>query len=67
MLDDTDASAELKKAISAKYEIVDLLGKGSYGRVLKGICKETSRKVALKITTVEEDRQYDNIRLLREI
>ena len=61
MLDDTGASEELKKAISENYEIVDLLGKGSYGCVLKGVCKSTSRKVALKIMVNQAEREYDCI------
>ena len=64
MLDGTDASIELQKAIIEKYEIVELLGKGSYGTVLKGVCKQTNRKVALKISTMKANREYDYMKIL---
>ena len=39
----------LKRRVEKKYEIVKLIGKGSYGCVTKAKCKETGRFVALKV------------------
>jgi len=35
--------------VSSKYQIMEILGKGSYGFVAKGKCRITNRVVALKI------------------
>ena len=51
-LEDTDeygATKALRKAINEKYQIVEILGKGSYGCVSKATCRSTGRVVALKI------------------
>lgn len=40
---------KLRNAITKRYEIVELIGNGSYGVVSKGKCKTTGRAVALKI------------------
>jgi serine/threonine protein kinase len=32
-----------------RYLIKEILGKGSYGSVYKGVCRKTNRMVALKI------------------
>lgn len=47
--DDYCVSKLLKEIIKSKYEIIELLGKGSFGCVFKGICRNTKRNVALKI------------------
>lgn len=39
----------LRIAINRQYEIIEVLGKGSYGCVSKGKCKTTGRVVALKV------------------
>lgn len=54
-------------AIAAKYQIISLIGKGSYGCVSKAICKKTGREVALKIMKKEAVKEYEIIKLLREI
>ncbi|GJN75972.1 hypothetical protein PLICBS_010083 [Purpureocillium lilacinum] len=36
------------------YELAELIGKGSFGRVYKAIAKETGRHVAIKIISIEE-------------
>jgi len=43
------ATRLLREEVEKKYEIIELLGKGSYGSVSKGTCKATGRTVALKI------------------
>jgi hypothetical protein len=43
------ATKALRNAIDQKYEIVEFIGKGSYGSVSKGKCKTTGKIVALKI------------------
>lgn len=41
------------------YELVELTGKGSYGRVYKAIEKSTKREVAIKITDIQTgDEEY---------
>jgi len=57
----------LKDAISAKYEIFDIIGKGTFGFVTQGVCKATGRHVALKIMINQVKSEYDCIRLIREI
>jgi len=57
----------LRKEIVKKYEIVELLGKGSYGTVTKGRCKATGRIVALKVMENQTNTEYDTIKTLREI
>ncbi len=39
----------MRKAIEEKYEIIQVIGKGSYGCVSKAKCKKTQREVALKV------------------
>ena len=39
----------LRYAITRQYEIIEILGKGSYGCVSKGKCKVSGRIVALKV------------------
>jgi serine/threonine protein kinase len=57
----------MRKAIEKKYEILDLLGKGSYGYVSKGKCKASGRMVALKVIESLTNTEYDKIKLIREI
>ena len=39
----------LRHVIKKKYEMLEVLGKGSYGTVSKGKCRQTGRIVALKV------------------
>ena len=57
----------LRIAISRQYEIIEVLGKGSYGCVSKAKCKTTGRVVALKVMENQTDTEYDTIKLVREI
>ena len=55
-------------AINQKgYEFRELLGRGSYGTVSKGLCKATGQTVALKVMVNQTKTEYDCIKVLREI
>lgn len=58
---------KLRNAITKRYEIVELIGNGSYGVVSKGKCKVTGRSVALKILKSQPKMEYEIIKLLREL
>jgi len=53
--------------IEKKYEIIKLIGKGSYGNVFKARCKETGVLVALKVMKTRDSCDYDLIKVIREI
>jgi serine/threonine protein kinase len=40
---------EMRDLIYPKYDIIEIIGKGSYGCVTKANCKKTSKVVALKV------------------
>jgi len=61
------APKALRDAINLKYDVTEVLGKGSYGCVSKGICKATGRVVALKVMVEQASTEYDCTKLLREI
>ena len=61
------ATKALRNAIEIKYDILEFIGKGSYGSVSKGTCKLTGRTVAIKIMENQTDSEYDTIKLVREI
>lgn len=44
-----------------------MIGRGSYGCVTKAKCKTTGRIVAIKIFHNHSDREYDTVKLVREI
>ncbi|XP_019057146.1 PREDICTED: mitogen-activated protein kinase 17-like [Tarenaya hassleriana] len=51
----------------SKYQIEQVVGKGSYGVVASAVCPQTRRKVAIKKMTNVFDHVSDAIRILREI
>jgi len=57
----------MRTAISQKYKIVQVIGKGSYGCVSKAKCLETGVIVALKVMQNKSSTEYEFIKLLREI
>ena len=61
------ATKALRKQISKKYKMIEVLGKGSYGCVSKARCLRTGRIVACKIMENQTNTEYDTIKLLREI
>jgi serine/threonine protein kinase len=60
-------SPQLKKVVDASYELIELIGNGSYGFVAKGRCKKTNRIIAIKIMKSETKLEYEIIKLLREL
>ena len=65
--DDMGVSKSLKDAITQKYEIFDVIGKGTFGFVTQGKCLTTKKPVALKVMINQVKSDYDCIRLIREI
>jgi serine/threonine protein kinase len=60
-------SPQLKKVVDASYDLIELIGNGSYGFVAKGKCKKTHRIIAIKIMKSETKLEYEIIKLLREL
>lgn len=58
---------KLKIAIQKKYEIIEMVGNGSYGTVMKAKNKTTSELVALKVMKSQPKMEYEIIKLLREL
>lgn len=61
------AKMQLRSIIKEKYEMVSIIGKGSYGCVSKAKCKSTGKYVAIKIFNNHSNSEYDTIKLVREI
>ena len=61
------ATKALRAMIESKYEIIEFIGRGSYGSVSKGKCKLSGKIVAIKIMENQTDSEYDSIKLVREI
>ena len=57
----------MRDAINQKYDLIELIGEGSYGTVSKGLCKTTGKTVALKILINQTTTEYDAIKVLREL
>lgn len=58
---------DIREIVLKKYEVIEIIGKGSYGCVSKGRCKKTGKIIALKIIQTESQTEYELIKLLREI
>lgn len=58
---------KLKVAIQRKYDIVEMVGNGSYGTVMKAKNRLTEELVALKIMKSQPKMEYEIIKLLREL
>ena len=58
---------KLKNAIQKKYEIIEMVGNGSYGTVMKAKDKHTGVTVALKVMKSQPKMEYEIIKLLREL
>lgn len=65
--DEFGITNKLSSAINRKYEVLELIGNGSYGCVSQAKCKRTGRMVALKIMKSEATMEYEVIKLLREV
>jgi len=57
----------LRDVVNQKYDFIELIGEGSYGTVSKGLCKTTSKTVALKVLVNQTTTEYDAIKVLREL
>jgi len=60
-------SPQLKVVVDASYELLELIGNGSYGFVAKGKCRKSGRMIAIKIMKSETKLEYEIIKLLREL
>lgn len=65
--DECGITAKLRVAIDKKYEVIEVVGHGSYGCVSQGKCKKTGRLVAMKIMRNQATMEYEIIKLLREL
>ena len=65
--DEYGSTKALRDAINQKYDLIELIGEGSYGTVSKGLCKTTGKTVALKILVNQTTTEYDAIKVLREL
>ena len=65
--DNFEMIRSLRKSITKRYRVIEVIGKGSYGCVSKAMCKETGRMVALKVMKNQSLTEYELIKLLREI
>lgn len=64
------STAELPRAwhqISKDYNLDGVLGHGSYGTVMKGVCKATGQHVAIKYIHGFSKWDYDCVKVIREI
>ena len=65
--DEYGITKKLRLAINKKYEVVEVIGNGSYGCVSQAKCKVTGKTVAMKIMKSEAVMEYEIIKLLREV
>ena len=49
------------------YKLVNLIGEGSYGTVVKGHCRSTDTPVAIKLVHNFTKFEYDCVKLIREV
>jgi mitogen-activated protein kinase 1/3 len=54
-------------AVFTGYQLVDKLGQGSYGCVVKAICKVTGQNVAIKLVKNFSAYEYELVKVVREI
>ena len=70
ILDEKDkfgARNALRREIQTKYELLKVIGRGSYGCVSKAKCKNTGKFVAIKVFEKHTNSEYDTVKLVREI
>ena len=53
--------------ITQDYSLLEHLGQGSYGQVVKAACKVTGETVAVKGIFDITDNEYDWVKIIREI
>ena len=70
ILDEKDkfgARNALRREIQTKYELLEVIGRGSYGCVSQAKCLNTGKIVAIKVFEQHTSSQYDTVKLVREI
>jgi len=50
-----------------RYELKSEIGKGSYGQVVKAVCRTSEEPVAIKMISKFSKYDYDCCKLIREI
>ena len=55
------------KAALENYDLIDIIGEGSYGEVMEAKCKVTGERVAIKYVKNIYENEYDWVKTLREI
>ena len=65
--DEYGLTKSFRRKLQKKYQILKIVGKGSYGNVAKARCLKSGKLVALKIMKNQTKNEYDLIKLLREI
>lgn len=55
------------KAAIENYDLIDMIGEGSYGEVCEGKCKVTGERVAIKYVKNIYENEYDCVKILREV
>ena len=66
----SSSTSELPRAwhqIAKSYTLEGVLGQGSYGTVMKGVCKCTGQQVAIKYIHGFSKWDYDCVKVIREI
>ena len=53
--------------VKDRYEIKSVIGKGSYGQVVKAVCRASNEQVAIKMVKDFHKYDYDCCKLIREI
>ena len=53
--------------VREKYKIIEILGKGAYGTVVKAIDRKSERLVAIKLINGLSASSYDARKVLREV
>jgi serine/threonine protein kinase len=49
------------------YKLLGVLGEGSYGQVVKGMCRVSKQTVAIKFIKNICESEYDCVKVIREI
>ena len=67
MMSNTKPQDERWNLVAKTYDLKEVLGQGSYGTVMKAVCKKTKETVAIKLITKINLTSYSARKALREI